>query len=82
MGEFSVINKKLTAGILAGLLSLGTFATTDVSTVIAADSMACVEVDKTVPNGGFFVDFSKGMPNGFEASDGWTNGMPFLGKLA
>lgn len=42
-------------------------------TACAADNTP----ENTIPEGGLYADLSKGMPEGFEASNGWSNGSMF-----
>ena len=42
-------------------------------TACAADNTP----ENTVPEGGLYADLSKGMPEGFEVSNGWSNGSMF-----
>ena len=42
-------------------------------TACAADNIP----ENTIPEGGLYADLSKGMPEGFEVSNGWSNGSMF-----
>lgn len=48
-----------------------TLATEAITEAAAPDTLV------EVPEGASYVDFRNGMPDGYEASDGWTNGDPF-----
>lgn len=71
--------KKLTSLVMAGIFSMGIAFTAADVVAEAADSPECTSVVREAPVGGFFLDFSKekAVPEGWMASDGWTNGNPF-----
>lgn len=84
--ERNIIMKKLLSviSLLAVLAMAGcsadkpaetTAATTKAETT--AETTPATEAKPDLPEGAIYADFVSGIPDGFECSDGWTNGDPF-----